>query len=341
MKHYNIPIFVNHYGCPNSCVFCNQKKINGVETDITAEDVEQIILSHLDTLPQNATKEVAFFGGTFTGLSINTQIKYLNVVQKFIKENLISGIRLSTRPDYINEDNLKILKDYNVTLIELGVQSLDEKVLIESERGYTYDTVKDSCNLIKKYGFSLGVQMMIGLPFSNYESDLFTCKELISFSPDVARIYPTLVIKDTKLQEFYNCGKYIPLSIENAINISKKIYAFFQINGINIIRVGLQPSDDLRKNGVVLAGPFHPAFRELVVGEIYFDFFKKILSLENKLKIISNEKNISSIIGIQKRNKDRFGHNFQITIDNNIGYNTICVNNKFYNKKEIYLEEVK
>lgn len=341
MKHYNIPIFINHYGCPNSCVFCNQKKINGIETDITEEDIEKIILSHLETIPKDAKKEVAFFGGTFTGLSINTQIKYLNIVQKFIKENLISGIRLSTRPDYINDDNLKMLKNYNVTLIELGIQSLDKNVLIKSERNYTYDDVKTSCKLIKKYNFLLGVQMMIGLPGSTYDSDLFTCKELISFYPDVVRIYPTLVINGTKLQEFYECGEYTPLSLENAINISKKIYAFFQINGINVIRVGLQPSDDLRKEGIVLDGPFHPAFRELVVGEIYFDFFEKILSLENKLEIISNEKNISSIIGMQKKNKIRLENKLHVIINNNIKQDIICVNNKFYSKKDIYLEEVR
>ena len=341
MKHYNIPIFINHYGCPNSCVFCNQKKINGIETDITEEDIERIILLHLDTLPKDAKKEVAFFGGTFTGLSIDSQINYLKIVQKYIKENLISGIRLSTRPDYINEDNLKILKNYNVTMIELGIQSLDEKVLIKSERNYTYDLVENSCKLIKKYGFLLGVQMMIGLPGSTFASDLFTCKNLISFFPDVARIYPTLVINGTKLQELYELNEYIPLTLENAINISKKIYAFFQINGINVIRVGLQPSDDLRKDGIVLAGPFHPAFRELVIGEIYFSFFEKILSLENKLEITSNEKNISSIIGIQKKNKIRLGNKFQVKIDNNINHDIICVNNHFYSKKEIYLEEAR
>ena len=340
MKHYNIPIFINHFGCPNSCVFCNQKKINGIETDLTVEDIEKIIGIHLKTLPKKSHIEVAFFGGTFTGLQIETQIKYLEIAQKYIKENQIQGIRISTRPDYIDESNLKILKKYNVTLIELGIQTLDSAVLIKSERNYTYEIVKTACYLIKKHDFLLGVQMMIGLPGSSFESDYFTCIELVKFNPDVARIYPTLVIVGTKLQEMYIRKDYTPLSLENAIKISKKIYAFFQINGINIIRVGLQPSDNLQKDGVIIDGPFHPAYRELVIGEIYFDFLKRILDKENKLEIFSNERNISSIVGINKKNKNRLGQKFHIKIDNKIDKESIFVNNKKYCIFDIYKEEV-
>jgi len=340
MKHYNIPIFINHFGCPNSCVFCNQKKINGIETDLTVDDIKETIELHLKTLPKESHIEVAFFGGTFTGLSIETQIKYLKVVQKYIIENKIKGIRLSTRPDYINRENLKILKKYNVTLIELGIQSLDFLVLKKSERNYTYEIVKNACTLIKDCGFSLGVQMMIGLPGSNFESDYFTCKELVKLNPDVARIYPTLVIYDTKLQDMHMKKEYIPLSLEEAIKISKKIYSFFQINGITIIRVGLQPSDDLQKDGVIIDGPFHPAFRELVIGEIYYDFLEKILIKENKLDIFSNERNISSIIGINKKNKNRLGQKFHIKIDNKIDKYSIVINEKKYSIIDIYKEEI-
>jgi histone acetyltransferase (RNA polymerase elongator complex component) len=336
VKHYNIPIFINHYGCPNACVFCNQKKINGVETDMTVSEIHNIIKTNLTTIPKDGIKEVAFFGGTFTGLSIEAQKLYLEAVQQYIENGDISGIRISTRPDCINDQILSMLKKYNVKLIELGIQSLDEVVLKKTGRNYTENTVWNAVNLIKNYNITLGVQMMIGLPGSDFHKDYDTCKKLSLMKPDVARIYPTLVINNTELENMYKSGDYNPLTLEKSIEITKKVYSFFEINGINVIRVGLQPSEDLRKDGIIVSGPFHPAFKDLVLNEIYFDFLYDIYNKIQKLSIITHEKNISSIIGNRGKNKDYFKNNFKITKDNNLSLECFVINDETYNKNEIY-----
>ncbi|MGL4944972.1 MAG: radical SAM protein, partial [Fusobacteriaceae bacterium] len=174
MKHYNIPIFINHVGCPNSCVFCSQQKINGVETDITPDEVKEIIDEYLVYLPENAQIEVAFFGGTFTGISFELQKKYLKIVKPYIDSGRVQGIRLSTRPDCIDDKILSQLKENGVKVIELGVQSLDQKVLDLTERNYPVSAVEEAVNKIKAYGIQIGIQLMIGLPGSDCYKDYHT-----------------------------------------------------------------------------------------------------------------------------------------------------------------------
>lgn len=341
MKHYNIPVFISHFGCPNSCVFCNQKKINGRETDVSLEDLKNIIDTHLETLPKNSIKQVAFFGGTFTGISMELQKKYLEVVKKYIDSGDIQGIRLSTRPDYIDDEILKQLKKYGVETIELGIQSLDPIVLRASDRYYEEDLVKKSCKLIKKYKFELGVQLMLGLPCSSMESDFQTALKILKFKPDIARIYPTLVISGTELERMYLKGEYKPLTIEQGLERTLKIYSLLEKNNINVIRVGLQPSEDLAAEGVVLGGPFHPAFRELVETKLYYHFLKNIYMREKELKIFANEKNVSKIVGQKAANKKFFSPNFEIKIDNDLLLNVIEINNKMYNRTDILEYEMK
>ena len=340
MKHYNIPIFISHFGCPNSCVFCNQKKINGRETDVTMEDLKNTIEMYLETLPKNSKKEVAFFGGTFTGISIGLQKEYLETAYEYIKKGEIDGIRLSTRPDCINYEIVEQLKKYGVTTVELGVQSLDEEVLIATERYYPVRVVEEACKILKEYGIKLGIQLMVGLPKSTFDSDYETAKKVLEMKPDMVRIYPTLVIKNTKMEQMFYQKEYIPLSLEEAIERTKKIMALLESNGINIIRVGLQPSEDLREDGVVLGGPFHPAFRELVETEIYHNFFKKIIEKEKELNIIANEKSISKLVGIKKANKLRLKEYFNIKIDNSIEQENLIVNGKKYSRLDVLRGEL-
>ena len=212
MRHYNIPVFISHFGCPNACVFCNQKKINGRETDVSLDDLKNIIDNYLETLPKNSIKQVAFFGGTFTGISMNLQKEYLEVVKDYIDSGDVEGVRISTRPECIDDEILTQLKEYGVKTIELGVQSLDDKVLQSTGRHYTYEVVKKSCDLIKSYGFELGVQLMIGLPNATAESDFLSAKKSLELQPDIARIYPTLVIKGTELELMYKRGFYNSLT---------------------------------------------------------------------------------------------------------------------------------
>ena len=208
MKHYNIPIFISHFGCPNACVFCNQVKINGRETDVTIEDLRNIIDEYLKILPKDSYKEVAFFGGTFTGISLGKQKEYLEGVKEYLDKGLVQGIRLSTRPDYINKEVLDQLKKYNVTTIELGVQSLDEDVLRKSARYYPIEVVYEASKLIKSYGIDLGIQLMPGLPGSTFETDFETAKKVVKIMPQNARVYPTLIIKDTEMERMYQRGEY-------------------------------------------------------------------------------------------------------------------------------------
>lgn len=340
MKHYNIPIFISHFGCPNACVFCNQKKINGRETDVTMEDLKETIETYLETLPKNSKKEVAFFGGTFTGISFDLQRQYLETVHKYIKEGLIDGIRLSTRPDCINREIVEQLKKYGVTSVELGVQSLDEKVLKATARYYPIEAVAKACSLLKEYNIELGIQLMIGLPESTFESDFLSAKKALEMKLDVARIYPTLVIKGTKMEEMFKVGEYKALDINEAVKRTRKIYSLLESSGVNIIRVGLQPSEDLREEGVVLSGPFHPAFRELVETEIYYDFFNSIVGKEKRLDIRANEKDISKLVGIKKANKERLKEYFNIKIDNGIEKGKVVINDRMYSRLDILRKEI-
>ncbi|WP_300328354.1 elongator complex protein 3 [Fusobacterium sp.] len=339
MKHYNIPIFISHYGCPNACVFCNQVKINGRETDVTIEDLKNIIDEYLKILPKDSYKEVAFFGGTFTGISLGKQKEYLEGVKEYLDKGLVQGIRLSTRPDYINKEVLDQLKKYNVTTIELGVQSLDEEVLKKSARYYPIEVVYEASKLIKSYGIDLGIQLMPGLPGSTFESDLETAKKVVKISPENARVYPTLIIKDTEMERMYKRGEYEVFTLDEAIKRCRKIISLLEINGINIIRVGLQPSDDLREGGVAVEGAFHPAFRELVDGEIYFSFLKNIELKDKKLEVELNERLVSKVVGLKRKNMKRL-ENLKLSINNNIPITKIIVNGIEYQREDILQKEL-
>lgn len=305
-KHYIIPIFVPHRGCPHDCIFCNQKKITGSDKDITKEDVESTIKLHLSTIDKNnAYVEVSFFGGSFTGIPIDFQKELLSVAHKYLKKGLIDNIRLSTRPDYINKDILNHLKEYNVGIIELGVQSLDETVLKVSERGHSIEDVYYASKIIKEYGFTLGLQMMVGLPSDTLEKDIETAKKLIEIKPDFVRIYPALTIKNTYMEYMYNSKAYIPLSVDEAANICKELYIMFNRNNIPIIRLGLQTTEQINTGKDIVAGPFHPAFREIVesllINDMIFYIIENYYNKSEFINIYISPKNISKLYADKKR----------------------------------------
>lgn len=278
-NYYIIPIFVPHKGCPHDCIFCNQKRITGYIKDVTKEDVQKTINMYLSTINrEKAYVELSFFGGSFTGIPFKYQNELLSAAKKALDEGKIDDIRLSTRPDYINEYILKNLKKYGTGVIELGVQSMDETVLKTAERGHTADDVIRSSNLIKEYGFKLGLQMMVGLPQDDERKDLYTADEIIKLKPDFVRIYPALVIKDTYMEYIYEKGLYKPLSIDEAVHICKKLYIKFYQNSIPIIRIGLQPTEQINLGRDIVAGPFHPAFRELVESSILNDMVNYLIN---------------------------------------------------------------
>lgn len=303
-RHYIIPIFVPHKGCPHDCIFCNQKKITGHEEEATADELRQTIEDYLGTIPAaNSSIEVAFYGGSFTAIPIETQTELLDIAYEFMKSGKIHGIRLSTRPDYIDERISDNLRRFGVSTVELGVQSMDEEVLRLSHRGHTAQDVRNAVALLQSYGFRVGVQVMTGLPGDSRAKCVETVKELIGLKPDIARIYPALVIKNTYMEQLYLRGEYKPWDIEQAAEICKELLILFERNGVEVIRIGLQPTDNIEMGRDVVAGPFHPAMRQLVESLIYRDMAEYLLKAADKSETVVftvNPKDISNFLG-QKR----------------------------------------
>ena len=333
MKSRNviIPIFIPQEGCPHKCVFCNQETISGEENRVTAVDVVNTIEEYLPTInKENTIVEVSFFGGTFTGIPIEKQKELLSVAKEYKDNGSIDKIRMSTRPDYIDRKILEHLKNYDVDIIELGVQSLDEEVLRKSGRGHTIEDVYEASSLIKEYGITLGHQMMLGLPGDSFEKDIETTKRIIEMKPALCRIYPSLVIKNTPMEKMLNMGIYKPYTLEEAIDICKVVYKMLIDNDIEVIRVGLQTTNEINYDGDILDGPFHPAFRELVEGSIYCDIIKEeYREGQGDIEIKINEKDISKLYCNKKKYfnevRNMIKEKVIVKIDNDISRGEILI----------------
>ena len=322
-KEYIIPVFVPHLGCPNDCTFCNQKKISGQKKNVSGKDVSEIIDYYLEHFKEkDRIVEVAFFGGSFTGIDKKIQEELLSVANEYIKQGKVNSIRVSTRPDYINQDVLDLLKRYGVKTIELGVQSANDYILNKCKRGHSFQDVKRASKLINKNKLILGHQMMVGLPESTKEDEIETARKLIKLRPKMVRIYPVLVIKDTKLEEDFLKGDYKPNTLEQAIETCAILFKMFKKKKIDVIRIGLQSTDEIcspeNKNSQVVSGPYHPAFRQIVESRIcYDDFSKKIQKLNNKVravKVLVNEKNINNFIGHKRENINRIKQLYNVDV---------------------------
>lgn len=276
-QHRVIPIFIPQRACPYKCIYCNQFAIAGQAHVPSPQEADQIIRQHLTTLPVDAEKRIAFFGGSFTGMSIDEQNAYLDVAQPYLQQGLVSGLQLSTRPDYIDDSILQNLKQHGVVLIELGAQSLHDDILQTVNRGHTVQQVEDASRKILEHGFQLGLQMMIGLPGDSKEKALATAQRIIDFGASCTRIYPTLVVDNTLLATWYKKGDYQPLSIETAVDWCKDIYQLFQEHNVNVLRIGLHPSEGLLSGKDYLAGPFHVSFKELMLTAIWHDRIQAIV----------------------------------------------------------------
>ena len=310
-KQYIIPIFVPHLGCPNDCVFCNQKSISGQKSNMTKEKAKKIIDDYLRSIKdEEAEIEIAFFGGSFTAIEKEKQEELLEAAYEFVKNKQIQSIRISTRPDYIDKEKLKLLKKYGVKTIELGVQSTNDYILKKCKRGHTFEDVKKASKLIRMHGFVLGHQMMIGLPESTKIDELNTAKDLAKLKPKIVRLYPVLVIKGTELEKEYQNGEYEPIPLSQAVERCKELYYFFTNKKITVIRMGLQNtdiiSDPKNAKSEVVAGPYHEAFGQLVEDSIWYDsILEKIKKFNVKVKEIEikvNPENINNIVGHKKEN---------------------------------------
>ena len=301
-KHYNIPIFVPHLGCPHDCAFCNQKRITGVSGETTPQQVIQTIETHLSTIAGGFI-EVAFFGGSFTGIPQSQQNELLEAVQPYLNDGRVHGIRLSTRPDYINSEILQNLKNYGVTAIELGVQSMDDAVLQRNKRGHTSADVVNATSQIRSFNFELGHQMMTGMYGSTSQKDIDTAREIIALKPDTIRIYPTMVLKSTELELLYLQGKYAPPTLEQTVALCKTLVLLFEVAEIKIIRLGLQATETMHTD--IAAGAYHSAFGQLVECSIMLEIMEeklKAVSFHDKIQILVSPKKISPAIGDKKAN---------------------------------------
>ena len=327
MKHANISIFVPHMGCPHKCAFCNQHVITGGEKAPSPEDVFAACKRAAETLPEPSNAEIAFFGGSFTAIERGYMLSLLEEAYKQVKHYGFKGIRVSTRPDAINNGILSVLKKYSVTAVELGAQSMVDSVLNANLRGHTSEHVRNAARLIKNAGFELGLQMMTGLYKDTKEGAVYTAKELAKLHPDTVRIYPAVILKNTHLDELYKQGKYTPPILSETIDLCAVLLEFFYKKNIPVIRLGLHKIDESE----FVAGGWHPSLRELCESRIYFKIvLQKLKSLApgGEFFIYTNPKEMSKMNGNKKENIEKLrdmGYNCIVKPDEKLGiYEVVC-----------------
>ncbi len=311
MRHINIPVFIPHMGCPNNCVFCNQRSISG-HGDFDIATVREEIDKALTTVTSEDDCEIAFFGGSFTGIDRALMVELLEIAEEYVRDGRVKRIRLSTRPDYIDDKILDILSRYSVRTIELGLQSMSDKVLLASKRGHSASEAEKACRAIKERGFSLIGQMMIGLPESDVESEAYTARRICELGADGARVYPTVVFYETELCEMAKMGIYSPITDDEAALRTAKVLDVFDRAGVPCIRVGLCASENLSDASKVYGGATHSSIGEMAMSELYFERIcaridsEKEPSFEGKTLLVYVARgNISKAVGQKKKNKDR------------------------------------
>ncbi len=297
-----IPVFVPHLGCPNNCVFCNQHRISGESSPANTETVRKTILEGIAKIPENSNIELAFYGGSFTAIPVEEQNELLDAALPFLHDGSIESLRLSTRPDAIDEETLDRLKAYGVRTIELGAQSMCDEVLNLSGRGHTALQTAKSSRLIKKHGFELILQMMTGLPGDTRERTIETAKKIIALKPNGVRIYPTVIVDNTPLRDMWREGTYKEHTVGEAVDYCAAVVPMFEEAGIPVIRLGLNPSEEL-SGGAALGGAYHPAFGELVRSRLLLNKARALLSEnahDENVVLYVNASDVSAMTG-QKR----------------------------------------
>lgn len=304
-RHVNIPVFIPHLGCPNDCVFCNQRVISGTER-FDPEAVRGIIDGVLDTVG-NADCEIAFFGGSFTGIDRGLMTYLLDIAEEYVKDGKATGIRCSTRPDYIDDAVLDILSRYTVNAVELGIQSMSARVLAASRRGHTPDDSMRACRMLAERGYAVGGQMMVGLPLSTQEDESECAEAICRAGCREARIYPTVVFADTELHFMMKRGEYVPLTAEDAVNRTAPLLEIFHKHGVKVLRVGLCESENLHSSRYA-AGPNHPALGELCESAV---FYNRITDENNCEKLAGNvtvyvpRGAVSKAVGHKRQNSEK------------------------------------
>ncbi|MBW2631654.1 MAG: radical SAM protein [Deltaproteobacteria bacterium] len=317
MKPLIIPIFVIYRGCPNRCVFCNERITAGNYPDRLTEDtIRNICDRHLKNSGRRFD-QIAFYGGNFTGIDRDYQIELLDIAQSYVNAGMVNSIRISTRPDYIDDDRLELLTRYNVSTVEIGAQSMVDEVLSLSGRGHSSEDVRNAVRLLKGEGIETGVHLMVGLPGDTRKRLEYTVEEIIKIRPDTVRIHPTIVFKDTSLAKSYLEGEYRPPSLDDAVELCKHALLRFQKASIPVIRLGLHTTKEMEAENNIIAGPFHPAFRSLVEGAIFLDMASDLLKsagLKDRDVVFSvAPKDVSNLRGMKNRNIKILKKSFNLT----------------------------
>lgn len=338
MRHINIPIFIPHLGCPNQCIFCNQRYISGTQ-DFDENIVDTIINEVLSTVGADDVCEIAFFGGSFTGIDRDLMIRLLDKAQIYVDNGQAVGIRMSTRPDYINKEIIDILKQYKVSFVELGIQSMNDEVLRCLKRGHTSNDTINATELLKAADIPFVGQMMIGLPGATPKDEIDCAIKICQLGASGTRIYPTLVFKNTELAEITKNGQYIPLTVDEAVKRSADVYRIFTKNNVKCFRIGLCESENLHSEDTYFAGPNSASIGEMVKSRAYFDIICDLLqgndAFKNKksLAIVCPKGKTSQIIGNKKRNLTEFKNKF--------GFNNIkIIENSDFVELEVELQEM-
>jgi histone acetyltransferase (RNA polymerase elongator complex component) len=317
-RPFIIPIFLPHAGCPHQCVFCNQTSITGASRDIFSMEKVELKICEFLTWKRGDRRpvQVAFYGGNFLGLDKEYIKRLLNLSIKFVKNKNIDSIRFSTRPDTIDPDRLDIIKNYPVSTIEIGAQSMDDRVLAAAKRGHFASDTQKAAALLKQRHYETGIQMMVGLPGEDEDNSLSTGHRIGELAPDFVRIYPTVVLKNSLLANWFQNGKYLPWSLERSVAQVKRLYLFFKNKGIRVIRMGLQAAKDLDSGAAILAGPYHPAFGHMVHSAIFLDMAVAAMEAErislDTVTLKVHPRSISKMKGLKNVNVDILKKKFHI-----------------------------
>lgn len=316
VRHYSIPVFVPHEGCPNTCLFCNQRKISG-KTRFRIESVREEIDTCLSTIPEGSDVQIAFFGGSFTAIDRGLMLSLLEISDSYIAKGMVGSVRLSTRPDAVGDDILEILSHHHVQDIELGIQSLDDGVLLKNARGHTAKASLDAMQRVVSHGFRLTGQMMTGMYSASPESELETARAIVSSGASSSRIYPTVVFRDTGLEALVKSGEFVPLTLEESIERTLAVYRIFKEADVRVLRIGLCSTDGVRGDDSVSV--YDEAMGERILSRDRRDVLERQLeALDFKkgdtVELSVPKREISTSVGFKRENREYLENKFGIKI---------------------------
>ena len=306
-----LPVFVPHMGCPHACVFCDQRRISGKRNTVTPEDVRALVKQAAALPRSGAARQLAFYGGSFTAIPETVQAALLEAGREAMEAGQVDSLRLSTRPDAVDERILERLWSFGVRTIELGAQSMDEEVLRRAGRGHSAEDLRRAARMIREAGFELILQMMTGLPGDTLEKSLYTARELIALEPDGVRIYPTVIVRGTELFDLWRRGEYREHTVEEAVDWCARLLPLFEEAGIPVIRLGLNPTEEL-SGGEAAAGAYHPALGELVKSRILLNRARELLRPlpPGRVKLGVRSSLLSQALGQRRQNLEALSREF-------------------------------